>query len=181
MPCLIPLWLTIIAANPCAAWERFQVAYQVAAGRIYALNHIVEPAHDIEVFEPMPINISQPTDINHIGPLIYEEVEADFNGLAGSYEWKAFSIPHIKVSLASSLNPEWHEMQHAICYRLMGKGTRACGEFQHGTAGDPIVNNLTRMFRALTYPLTDVHSYMRGVLDKVIAPVNYVKCEVAVQ
>ena len=185
MNCLIPLWLTIIAADPCAAWGRFQDAFEVAQGRIYTANHIVEPAHDVEAIHPPPIDIPQDAtlDDGSMGLLTYEEVDDPWpigNGYYGHGEfvWPFASPPHIKVALNSPHRPPWHEGQHWILCVKMGRRSSACTNIGHGTDADPMINNLKRAHHAMMHPLTEAHSYYRkGLFQQ--QEVNW--CEVKVE
>ena len=181
MNCLIPLWLTIIATNPCATWERFQAGFAVANGRMYTANHIVEPAHDITAFLPLPMELPRNASLDgSMGSLTYEEVEEPWIGIQGwavhgEFSWPFAGTPRIKVALNSPLQPPWHELQHWIACVLLGKRTGACYDIGHGTDLDPIWNNTLRMYRAMMFPLPDTHSYFRK-----LSPVKVDWCEIKV-
>lgn len=171
--CSIPLQFTFLAADPCAAWEQFQVDFSIAVGRFYWTDTIVEPARAIDFVMPLPVTTYPVRDLADMGPLIVEQVPGEtFHGtngyaVAGSFEWLPFSVPQLKIAVDSPLRPQLHEIQHWIGCRNFGKSSAACKSMQHGTVDDPMRSNLERVRNALYWPLPETHSYRQRVLTSV--------------
>ena len=156
MNCVIPILLTILAAEPCA------VLREVEAGW-WKVKYVRQFEREARGLAPLGDR-----GMDELGPVTVIEEPEGFPcgvggtcfGSSGRTFFGAFTIRFSRKHLAQ-YDVLTHELGHALCDRLTPQ--EDCGHIGHGTPGDPYVLALNAWIGWM-WPFQQGHSYHPGFL-----------------